>query len=199
MPFLAANVWTLFENELRTLSLSHHLSYSSCLCRVVRVATESLLKSIKTCTMLGQYLPLVPQYSSSITAVKKIWGHGLYDFFFLFRSFNDRSWLNIVTINHEFLITNVGDNALFKHYNQIHFKCLILKKSHGQQWYKHFRFDATDKAPNNWAGDYHEAAFRPFLACGSFCSLFLYSHKENSHWIVLNTFVNIEWLFWKPR
>ena len=83
MPFLAANAWTLFENKLRTIPLSQHLSYSSCLCRAVRVATESLLKSIKTYTTLGQYLPLVPQYSFSITVVKKIWGgHGLYDFFF---------------------------------------------------------------------------------------------------------------------
>ena len=72
MPFLAANAWTLFENELRTLPLSQHLSYSSCLCRVMRVATESLLKSIKTYSTLGQYLPLVPQYSFSITVVKKI-------------------------------------------------------------------------------------------------------------------------------
>lgn len=27
-------------------------------------------------------------------------------------------------------------------------------------------------------------------SCCSFYSLFLYSHKENSHWIVPNTFVN---------
>ena len=41
--------------------------------------------------------------------------------------------LKIVMINHEFLITNVGENALFKQYNEIHFICLIQKKSHGQQ------------------------------------------------------------------
>lgn len=64
-------------------------------------------------------------------------------------------------VNYEFLIANVGGNILFslKHYNQIHFVCLTLKKIMGNSDTNISVLMPQTRHKNKWAGDSQEPDF----------------------------------------
>lgn len=88
----------------------------------------------------------------------------LYDFFFPAGVIECQIMSKHSCVNCEFLTTNVGENALFswKHYNQIHFVCLTVKKIMSKSKTNISSFDAVDNGTrhkNTWAGDCQEADF----------------------------------------